>query len=168
MKNKGFTLVELLAVIAIMALIAGITVPNIISMVDKGKKEDYIKEARSVVAKAKYKYGRNKYKNNTDIFNRCDKTEFIEENNTTNNTECYCITVGAAGISNTIDAYGYTYDVNNSRVRICEEGEASYEIDLRSGAEGKGKCLSKTETDKCPEESYINVKDLKYENVIDR
>ena len=159
MDKKGFTLIELLAVIAIMALIAGITVPNIISMVDKGKKEDYVKEAKSVVAKAKLKYGRRKYmEGDEQVFHSCTK----EEEGST--IECSCITALDAGISNDKDAFGNNYELTNSKVRVCEvNGLASYDIDLRSGEEGNGKCLS--ETDEC---SYIGIDHLVYEYVIDR
>ena len=37
--NKGFTLIELIAVVTIMAIIALIATPNIISMIDNGNKE---------------------------------------------------------------------------------------------------------------------------------
>jgi len=166
MNKKGFTLIELLAVVAIMALIAGITVPNVVSMLDKGKKEDFVKEAKSVVAKAKYKYGRKKYEN---LFKTegCPIPEtLIDEGTEPTTISCSCITVANVGISNTTDAYGNDYDLGNSKVRVCEVGGiASYEIDLRSvnSENGKGKCLSKEGG--C---SYLDIEGLTYEYVIDR
>ena len=43
MNEKAFTLVELIAVVVIMAIIMVIATPNIVNMLDKGKKEDYVK-----------------------------------------------------------------------------------------------------------------------------
>ena len=48
-------MVELLATIAIMALLMIVAVPNIISILDKNKKTTYIDDARKLVALAKYK-----------------------------------------------------------------------------------------------------------------
>ena len=43
MNKKGFTLVELLAVIALLALLTGIAVPNVISTINNNKKNRYKK-----------------------------------------------------------------------------------------------------------------------------
>ena len=49
MKNKkGFTLVELLAVIAILAVILLLIVPNIVDMFNNGKKDAFIRQVQSV------------------------------------------------------------------------------------------------------------------------
>lgn len=61
MNKKGFTLVELIAVVVIMAIIAMIATPNIISLIDNGKRSDYIADAKSFIAKAKYMEKLEKY-----------------------------------------------------------------------------------------------------------
>ena len=53
--NRGFTLVELLATIAIMAILMIVAVPNIINILDKNKKTTYVEDARKLVALAKYR-----------------------------------------------------------------------------------------------------------------
>jgi len=54
--KKGFTLIELLAVITIMAIMVVIATPNIIGMLSKGKKEQYVADASNMISKAKYMY----------------------------------------------------------------------------------------------------------------
>ena len=49
MNKKGFTLIELIAVVVIMAIIALIATPNIVNMMDRGKKEDYIAYAKEII-----------------------------------------------------------------------------------------------------------------------
>ena len=53
--KKGFTLVELLAVIVILGVIMTIAVPNIISTLDKNKKETFLKDAQNMISAAEYK-----------------------------------------------------------------------------------------------------------------
>ena len=46
MKKKGFTLVELLAVIAILAILVIIALPNVLSMYNEARKNTFITEVR--------------------------------------------------------------------------------------------------------------------------
>ena len=69
-KNKGFTLIELLAVIVILGVIMLIAVPNIVSTLDKNKKESFIEDAKQMIGSAEYKLRVDKsieYPNNDDI-----------------------------------------------------------------------------------------------------
>ncbi len=54
MNRKGFTLIELLAVIVILAVIMTIAVPNVISTLDRNKKDSYIGDAKKFLSQAKY------------------------------------------------------------------------------------------------------------------
>lgn len=71
-KKNGFTLIELIAVVVIMAIIALIATPNIVSMIDTGKREDYLADANEFISKATYMYKQEKYKNDTTIFKNGD------------------------------------------------------------------------------------------------
>ena len=50
--NKGFTLVELLAVIAIMAILLIIALPNVLKMFNESKKKVFLTESKSVFKEA--------------------------------------------------------------------------------------------------------------------
>lgn len=47
--KKGFTLVELLAVIAILAILIIIALPNVLKMFEKAKKDSFVTEAKSII-----------------------------------------------------------------------------------------------------------------------
>ena len=139
LNKRGFTLVELLAVIAIMALIAGISVPNVLNMLEKGKKEDYISDAKQLIAKAKYKYGMEKY-----------QTLF------TTDGACKIIIASNLDFNKTKDSFGGTYDLTNSKVKICEEESTDkYYVKLESNTK-------KLQGD------YVEINNLNYNIVIDK
>ena len=53
MNKKGFTLVELLAVIVILGIIIGFAYPNVIILIEKNKNDNYEQLKKSVVSAAK-------------------------------------------------------------------------------------------------------------------
>ena len=62
-KNKGFTLVELLAVFVILAIIAGIAVFSIISIKKEFTKSVYIESVKNLITSTNQYYGENNYTN---------------------------------------------------------------------------------------------------------
>ena len=56
MNRKGFTLVELLAVIAILALLVLVAVPNVLGMFNKAKKDTFLTEAKNIFKESASKY----------------------------------------------------------------------------------------------------------------
>ena len=76
MKNKGFTLVELLAVIAILAILVIIALPNVISMYNKAQKQTFLTEAKKVYSEAEKKYLTNAISSkNTKVINSEDSSK---------------------------------------------------------------------------------------------
>ena len=56
MKRKGFTLVELLAVIAILALLVIIALPNVLKIFNQAKKDTFLTEAKTIYKEISKKY----------------------------------------------------------------------------------------------------------------
>ena len=56
MNKKGFTLVELLAVIAILAILVIIALPNVIKLYNNAKKNTFLTEAKTIYKEAANKY----------------------------------------------------------------------------------------------------------------
>ena len=56
MKNKGFTLVELLAVIVVLSIIMVIVIPNIMKSLESSRKGTFKVYAQRVMTKAEEKY----------------------------------------------------------------------------------------------------------------
>ena len=54
MNKNGFTLVELLAVIALIAILSGLAVTNVISSINNSKKNAFLMDAKRMVSKAEY------------------------------------------------------------------------------------------------------------------
>ncbi len=52
--EKGFTLIELLAVVIILGVIMMIAVPNVLSMLDRNKKDTFIEHAKLMANQAEY------------------------------------------------------------------------------------------------------------------
>lgn len=71
--NKGFTLVELLAVIAILSILVIIAIPNVIELYVNSKKEIFITEVKNVYKKAEEKYVSSKFSN--DYIYRIDSED---------------------------------------------------------------------------------------------
>ncbi len=111
--KKGFTLIELIAVVVILSILAIIATPNIVNMIDSGKKEQYVADAKDFIAKATYMYKQKdqeryqgKFSNNTI---KLGDIEGINDSDLT-------------------DPYGYTYDKENSIIKFEEPSSPDTEV----------------------------------------
>lgn len=70
MKKIGFTLVELLAVIAILALLVIIALPNVLKMFNEAKKDSFVTEVKNIIKTVPNKYMQETLKGNKlDVIN---------------------------------------------------------------------------------------------------
>lgn len=104
MNKKGFTLIELIAVVAILGIITIVAVPNIINMVDNGRKSHFITDAREMISKAKYQIKLDKYKDNFTVVDGCK-----------------IISASRLGYTAFDDPDGNSYLLNDSFVKMCVE-----------------------------------------------
>lgn len=105
MNKKGFTLIELLAVLVILSIILGIAIPNVVSILDKNKKESYIADAKKFIALAK-----------TEISSKINKPSDGE-----------IVKIKLSCVDNQdieTDPDGNKYDIDNSFVAIVRKDEA--------------------------------------------
>ena len=83
MKNKGFTLVELLAVIAILAILVIIALPNVLKMYNQSKKNIFLTEVKSALNESTNKYiSENMKGNKLNNINSLDETKLNLNNPT--------------------------------------------------------------------------------------
>ena len=111
MKNKGFTLVELLAVIAIMAILVIMTLPNILGSFSDSKKKNFVTEAREIYKAAK----------NQHVLDRAKGLGSVYENNTPYSS--LYPSAGKLDVGNR-EGFGYFVYFNNSEnivyVYVCD------------------------------------------------
>ncbi len=158
MNKKGFTLIELIAVVVIMSIIAIIATPNIINMMDKGKKEQYVADAKEFISKATYMYKQEKYK---DEFETIDNGERISLKK-----------VNGIKTEDKTDPYGFTYDSANSYIEFGEPDpnetgvqERVVKITLisKENADSNPRCYTIVDTEKNKLET-TSVKEGTYSN----
>lgn len=116
--KKGFTLIELIAVVVILSILAIIATPNIVNMIDRGKKEQYVADAKDFIAKATYMY---KQKDQERYQGKFDNNNTIKLGD-----------IEGINDSDLTDPYGYQYDKEKSTIKFEESGVSGDEIKERT------------------------------------
>jgi len=125
MKQKGFTLVELLATLAIISIIMMIAVPNVMGILDRNKRSTYLEDAKKLVTQADYKF-------------RMAQTIEKPKGN-----ECIVFRMKSLDVSEIKKGpEGSDYNINNSFVAIKYEGGTyQYAVMLYENNKQKGVML---------------------------
>ena len=127
MKN-GFTLVELLAVIALLAILSIIAVPSVIELYTRSKKNIFLTEVKGIYKKANETYISNTVKDkDTYIFNSEDDSTKLDM---TNRPIKYCIIIDKTGNVEFMNASDGKY------VITIDRNQSIGELDVDSVEEG--------------------------------
>lgn len=127
MKN-GFTLVELLAVIALLAILSIIAVPNVIELYTRSKKNIFLTEVKGIYKKANETYISNAVKDkDAYIFNSEDENAKLDM---TNRPIKYCIIIDKIGNVEFMNASDGKY------VITIDRSQSIGELDVDSVEEG--------------------------------
>lgn len=161
MKKNGFTLVELLAVLVILAILGGLAAPNIINLMQSGKEEAFIEDAKEMVSSATYMY------------KIAYARDFIEDNNFLTDGDGYKILM--SNINGNVpdtDPYGYKYKQNDSYIKFQEPSETNINgkrsikayfkscLEDEDGNIKKCHCIDVTDSDK-------DATDIKNSDIVD-
>ena len=138
MKNKkGFTLVELLAVIAILAVILLLIVPNIVNMFTNGKKDAFVRQVQTVWNQAQKQYG-------ADLTVDQEKTSYCDS--TFSSLGCSPLSINESDVKyyTEIDIHGKLTAIGVSDNNYCYYTNSPESMDIDKDELNKKKVLSCT------------------------
>ena len=140
MNKKGFTLIELLATIAILALLMLVAVPNVMSTIDKNKRDTYVEDAKRMITLAEYEV-----RSNASI-----------ELPTSGN--CIVILLASLDLTDFNEGpEGGSYDLSNSYVVIARNGSSyEYYATITENFDGDTRGLPLTSRDDLNKENARN------------
>ena len=119
MRNKkGFTLVELLAVIVVLAIIILIALPAVLSSMEKARKNSFVIETNEFVKAAQTAYS-------TAVMNG--------EGNIASGGTKYCVTFGALVNKGYIEKSGSDY-AGTVVIKVSGDGKPEYTVNLKNKA----------------------------------
>lgn len=120
MKEKGFTLVELIAVLVILSIITLLAIPNIVGLMDEGRKNSFVEEVQEMVSTATYMYKNEQTRDNSGKFSSKNNTKY---------------TIKIADLNGTIpdkDSFGYQYKPYESCISFVEPSDTESTFEGRT------------------------------------
>ena len=156
MNKKGFTLVELLAVIAMLAILILLVTPNILKMFNEGKESVFVQQAQRVMEASNTKFMSVSLKKpGAYIFtNLKDATgDNVENLNLTNDSVTYCVKMNNEGNVTYLHVSSDTYSIkteNTKGIKIDDisktNSDGAYELREDAVKTGEGANVVKTAT----------------------
>lgn len=150
MNKQGFTLVELLGVIAILSIIMLIAIPNVTSVLDKNKKENYLADAKKLVTQAEYEI----------------RSSNIEKPSSSNIIKIRLSYIGTSDVSK--DPDGNKYDAENSYVIVVRKnGYLEYYVNLVTIVDGENKGIKLASKDDLDSDTKLSLVTKGFSNPTD-
>ncbi len=152
--NKGFTLVEVLAVIAIIAILGGIALPNILSTINSGKETSKKNMINNIKTAAQQLYEEVYY-----MESNLKKFKYNEQDSTITETEETIEVVNNNSITvnlQTLVSNGFLTGTgeNEETKKIYDPKTNEYigdcEIKITKTSEGTYEIINNDDNDKCP------------------
>ena len=125
MNRKGYTLIEVIMVIAIISLLALILSPSSLLVIDKAKENSCEKLKGNIISAAKMYVNDSKYEMNFNCSNGVKKTVTLQ----TLNNKGY-LTIPKGGLKNPITDVSLELNSNVSITYDCDKKDFTYEFSL--------------------------------------
>ena len=149
MNKKGFTLIELLGVIIILSIIMLIAIPNVTSVLEKNKRENYIADAKKMISQVEYEIS------NGDV-TKPASNEIVKVRLSYIGCLLYTSYIGTSDVSK--DADGNKYDTENSYVIVVRKnGYLEYYVSLVSRVDGENKGISLASRDELNSDNKLSL-----------
>lgn len=140
MNKRGFTLVELLGVIIILSIIMMMAIPNITTVLEKGKRENYVSDAKKFISQVEYVI----------------RNSNIEKPTSEEILQVKLSYIGTRDIKK--DSDGNKYDTDNSYVIIVRKnGYLEYYVNLVTTVEGKNHGIRLANKEKLEEDEKLSL-----------
>ena len=123
--RKGYTLIEVIMVIAIISLLALILIPSSLLVIDKAKENSCEKLKGNIISAAKMYVNDSKYEMNFNCSNGVTKTVTLQ----TLNNKGY-LTIPKGGLKNPITDASIELNSNVSITYHCDKKDFTYEFSL--------------------------------------
>lgn len=150
MNKRGFTLIELLGVIIILSIIMLIAIPNVTSVLEKNKRQNYISDAKKLITQVEYEIS----------------SSNIEKPSSTDILKIRLSYIGTSDVSK--DSDGNKYDTENSYVIVVRKnGYLEYYVNLVAIVDGENKGIRLASKDELDSDTRLTLISKGFSNPTD-